>query len=129
MSLYLGRTPALTELPSSHVPELLDDFAEHDIWTPEDAGAISSEKAAASGFPPMKLHVVSCFVNSCKLSVIISDIILHLYSRRHGEDEDIALRAIRESLDDWRALSPDHLKLEPDNLPNICPPPHIVSQK
>ncbi|KAK9802157.1 putative Fungal-specific transcription factor domain-containing protein [Seiridium cardinale] len=128
MSLYLGRTPALTELPSTHAPELLDDFAEHDLWVPDDTGLAGSDKAPASGFPPMKFHVVSCFVNSCKLAVIISDIILHLYSSHHEDDGDITLRAIRERLDDWRALTPEHLKLEPDNLPSRCPPPHIVSQ-
>ncbi|KAK6078799.1 Nitrogen assimilation transcription factor nirA 3 [Seiridium cupressi] len=128
MSLYLGRTPALTELPSTHAPELLDGFAEHDLWVPDDTGPAGSDKAPASGFPPMKFHVVSCFVNSCKLAVIISDIILHLYSSHHGDDGDITLRAIRERLDDWRALTPEHLKLEPDNLPSRCPPPHIVSQ-
>ncbi|KAK6066776.1 Nitrogen assimilation transcription factor nirA 3 [Seiridium cupressi] len=128
MSLYLGRIPALTELPSTHAPELLDGFAEHDLWVPDDTGPAGSDKAPASGFPPMKFHVVSCFVNSCKLAVIISDIILHLYSSHHGDDGDITLRAIRERLDDWRALTPEHLKLEPDNLPSRCPPPHIVSQ-
>lgn len=129
MSLYLGRTPALTELPSAHAPELLDDFSEHDLWSPDVAGADDSEGAATTGFPPMKYHAVSCFVNSCKLAIIINDIILHLYSNQHGEDGGITLRAIRERLDSWRAFSPDHLKLEPDNLPSVCPPPHIVSQK
>lgn len=119
----------MTELPSVFAPELLDDFAEHELWSPDGSGLASSEKAAAAGFPPMKFHVVSCFVYSCKLAVIISDIILHLYSGQHGEDGDIILRAIRERLGDWRACAPDHLKLEPDNLPSICPPPHIVSQK
>lgn len=131
MSLYLGRTPALTELPSTHAPELLDDFAEHDLWAPEEAVVIGSgsNKGTTQGFPPMKSHAVSNFVNSCKLAVIISDIILHLYSSHRWEDGDITLRAIRGRLDDWRALTPDHLKLDPDDLPNICPPPHIVSQK
>lgn len=128
MSLYLGRTPAMTELPSVHYPELLDDFQEHDLWVPEDGSASGSDDAATPVFPPMKFLIVSCFVNSCKLSVIISDIILCLYSGRHGEDVDVASRAIRERLDSWRAHTPDHLKIDPNNVPDICPVPHVLSQ-
>ncbi|ETS77652.1 hypothetical protein PFICI_09714 [Pestalotiopsis fici W106-1] len=127
MSLYLGRMPALTELPSIHYPELLDDFQEHDLWIPDDAPTAGPDDSTPV-FPPMKFHIVSSFVNACKLAVIISDIILCLYSGRHGEDVNVASRAIRERLDSWRALTPDHLKIDPNNLPEICPVPHIVSQ-
>jgi hypothetical protein len=130
MSLYLGRTPAFTELPPNHVPELMDDFSEHELWAPEDVGPNVPEKHPAVGAcPQMKSHLVSCFTNSCKLAVIINDTILQLYTGYIGDDRDFALRRIKDRLDEWRALSPDHLKLEPNNLPNICPPPHIVSQK
>ncbi|KAI1852034.1 hypothetical protein JX265_008161 [Neoarthrinium moseri] len=128
MSLYLGRTPALIELPSVHAPELLDDYAEYALWSPEDPGP-NAEEAPSASYHPLKAYTISCFVNSCKLAVIISDIIVLLYSRTPGDDADSTLRGIRDRLDEWRALSPDHLKLQPDNFPNICPPPHIISQK
>ncbi|KAI0125266.1 fungal-specific transcription factor domain-containing protein [Xylariales sp. AK1849] len=129
MSLYLGRTPALIELPSARAPELLDDFAEHELWSPEDARPATSDGISAVTYPPMKSHVISCFENSCKLAIILSDIMLQLYSRNSVEDgSGCDLRGIRERIDEWRALTPDHLKLEPDNLPNASPPLHIVSQ-
>lgn len=130
MSLYLGRTPALVELPPTCVPELLDDFSEHDPWSPDDGKPDMPEKMpAVVPYPPMKSHLVSCFINSCKLAVIINDIILQLYTGHVGEDRDYVLREIKDRMDTWRVLSPAHLKLESNNLPNICPPPHIVSQK
>jgi hypothetical protein len=128
MSLYLGRMPTMTELPSVHYPELLDDFQEHDLWVPDDAPTAGPDDSTPV-FPHMKFHIVSSFVNVCKLAVIISDIITFLYSGRHGEDVNVASRAIRERLDSWRALTPEHLKIDPNNLPEICPVPHVVSQK
>lgn len=75
----------------------------------------------------MKAHSISCFENSCKLAVILSDIILQLYSRRGPPDMSETLR-IRERLDDWRENSPQHLKYDPELLPEFCPPPHIITQ-
>ena len=77
----------------------------------------------------MKTFSVSCFANSCKLSIIINDIIVQLYSRRNRTMTEAALKDIETRLDLWRARSPAHLRYEPDNLPDICPPPHIISQK
>jgi len=76
----------------------------------------------------MKSHAISCFENSCRLAVIINDIMLQLYSRRGTPDVDGTLRGIRDRLDDWRANSPKHLKYDPESLPEICCPPHILTQ-
>lgn len=77
----------------------------------------------------MKSHSISCFENSCKLAVIINDIILQLYSRRVTADPEGTLRGIRGRLDEWRESSPPHLKYDPYNLPDVCCPPHILTQK
>lgn len=75
----------------------------------------------------MKAHSISCFENSCKLSVILNDIILQLYSRRGSPDVDGTLQ-IKRRLDTWRENLPENLKYDPENLPAYCPPPHIMSQ-
>lgn len=77
----------------------------------------------------MKAHSVSCFEASSRLAVILNDIICQLYSRRGVTDNEDVLRGIRERLDEWRENSPAHLKYDPDNLPEVCPPPHILTQK
>jgi hypothetical protein len=64
-----------------------------------------------------------------KLSIIINDIIVQLYSRRSRTITEAALRDITRRLDRWRADSPLHLRYDPDALPKMGPPPHIISQK
>ncbi|KAL1843762.1 hypothetical protein VTK73DRAFT_2736 [Phialemonium thermophilum] len=127
MSLYLGRMPALTELPFDHTPELLDDFAENEIWSPHYQD-VNLSNVPVGGYPEMRAHSVSCFENSCKIAVILNDIICQLYARRRVVDIEQASRCIRSSLDEWRDKSPPHLKYDPDNLPEACPPPHILTQ-
>jgi len=105
----------------------VDTFAEHELWMPYHADSLN---ISIGEYPPMKNHAVSCFENSCKLSVIINDIIHELYSRRGPSDVDgNVIKGIRDQLDDWRMNSPKHLKYEPQDLPKYCPPPHILSQK
>ncbi|OGM50324.1 hypothetical protein ABOM_001034 [Aspergillus bombycis] len=128
ISLFLGRMPILQELPFDRCPELLDDSAENDLWAPYYGDQISPDKAPPAEYPPMKSHLVSSFQNVCKLAVILNDIILQLYSRRGNINMDEALNRIQERLDHWREQSPVHLRYDPDNLPQVCPPPHIITQ-
>lgn len=86
-------------------------------------------RVSAGEYPKMKAYSVSCFENSCRLAVILSDIICGLYSRREFTGNEDALKRVRERLDEWRENSPPHLKYAPDNLPDICCPPHILTQK
>ncbi len=64
ISLYLGRMPALTELPFDHTPELLDNFAENELWSPCYGDSLNLSKIPAGEYPNMKAHSVSCFENS-----------------------------------------------------------------
>ncbi|KAF5855676.1 hypothetical protein ETB97_008611 [Aspergillus alliaceus] len=128
ISLFLGRMPILQELPFDRCPELLDDSAENDLWVPYSGDQLSPDKASPGGYPPMKSHLVSSFQNVCKLAVILNDIILQLYSRRGILNMDEALNRIRGRLDQWREQSPAHLRYDADHLPQICPPPHILTQ-
>ncbi|KAE8329954.1 fungal-specific transcription factor domain-containing protein [Aspergillus sergii] len=128
ISLFLGRMPILQELPFDRCPELLDDSAENDLWAPYYGDQISPDKAPPGEYPPMKSYLVSSFQNVCKLAIILNDIILQLYSRRGNINMDEALNRIQARLDHWREQSPAHLRYDPDNLPQICPPPHIIAQ-
>ncbi|KAH8655403.1 fungal-specific transcription factor domain-containing protein [Xylariales sp. PMI_506] len=126
-SLYTGRLPAITELPQSNMG-FLDDSAELELWSPYYEDSLNLTKLPLGQYPTMRSHAVSCFANSCKLSVIINDIIIHLYSRKSRAVTETSLRDIKIRLEDWRTESPVHLRLEPNNLPSVCPPPHILSQ-
>ncbi|OAA55544.1 Transcription factor [Niveomyces insectorum RCEF 264] len=130
VSLYLGRMPTLVDLPFDSSPELLDDFAEHELWTPFYGASQNLSRVSVGAYPPMKSHAISCFENLCRLSVILCDIILQLYSRRRRSDvvNGVLIHGIRERLDAWRARTPPHLLCDPDNLPDVCCPPHILAQ-
>jgi hypothetical protein len=61
--------------------------------------------------------------------VIINDIIFNLYSRHKSAKVDETLGGIRRRLDNWREQSPPHLRYDPEDLPETCPPPHLLTQK
>lgn len=107
----------------------MDDFAENELWSPHHGESLNLSKVSVGEYPPLKTHAISCFQNSCKLAVIINDIILRLYSRATVHNADQALNDIKQRLDEWRSRTPDHLKLDPLRLPNVCPPTHILAQK
>lgn len=105
----------------------VDDSAENDLWSPLCGDGMNLSNAP--NYPAVMAHLVSSFENCCKLAVILNDILLVLYSRRGNSNADDNLKNIRSALDEWRQNSPAHLRYDSDNLPDICPPPHIFSQK
>jgi hypothetical protein len=107
----------------------VDDYTEDELWSPYYGDSINLSVLPLGQYPPMKAHSISCFENSCKLAVIISDIILHLYTKRVTPDAEESLRGIKVALESWRAQSPPHLRYDSDALPAFCPPPHILTQK
>ncbi|KAK4150002.1 hypothetical protein C8A00DRAFT_37403 [Chaetomidium leptoderma] len=128
ISLYTGRLPAVTELLHDSSLDLLDDSMELGMWAPYYGDSLNFTTLSQTHYPPRTSYAVSCFSNSCKLSIIVNDIIVQLYSRRSRTITESALRDIKARLDDWRAESPAHLQYDPDALPIVCPPPHIISQ-
>lgn len=147
ISLYTGRLPAVNELPplatldmckcQKILPEELicltrvrvDDSADNELWSPYSEDHLNLTKLAPGQYPATRSNAVSCFANSCKLSIIVNDIILQVYSRRSRPITEAALKDIKARLDLWRTQSPSHLRYDPNHLPDICPPPHIMSQK
>ncbi|KAL5461000.1 hypothetical protein PMIN07_005508 [Paraphaeosphaeria minitans] len=128
-SLYAGRLPAITELPHHSTHDIvIDDAMELEEWSPHHDDLLNLTRLAQNQYPDSKSHVVSCFANSCKLSIIINDIILQLYSPKSRTITETALRSIKMRLDIWRVELPAHLRYDPENLPSVCPPPHIISQ-
>lgn len=106
----------------------MTDTTELQMWTPY-YGDLDRANSTQMLHTPRRSHTVSCFVNSCKLSIIINDIVVELYSKRDMGITENAIVDIKQRLELWRAQSPLHLKLDPDAIIDVCPPPHIISQK
>jgi hypothetical protein len=129
ISLFLGRMPVLLDAPTEGVPILLTDTSEHEPWTPYYGSTATSKGISESQYPLYKTHAISCFEHNCRLAMIISEIIARLYSHKSSAEFNQGPRQLRERLDQWRRDLPAHLRYDPDSLPKICPPPHIVTQK
>jgi hypothetical protein len=75
---------------------LVDDYAEHELWTPH--GVVYPQ---GSGYQPTIAYSISCFRSTCRLAIIFNQILIHIYdpSKTHTDAE---LRACLQS--EGRAL-------------------------
>lgn len=119
VSLYLGRTPSLPE-PPDFDPFVPDEALEEKLWSPH----LDTYSEGVTALP-VRCFGVSCFVNFCKLVVIINEILVTVYGKKPDRDPTL-IRQIRGKLEDWWSNTPQHLRVEPTSQ---CPAPHVVSQK
>ncbi|KAL4999429.1 fungal-specific transcription factor domain-containing protein [Aspergillus recurvatus] len=125
ISLYLGRTPMLQHSGMSPDQIILDDYAEHELWSPH--GIVYPQ---GSEYPPTTAHSISCFRWMCRLSIIFNQILIHIYdpSKIHTDSElSACLHSEGQSLKQWWDDLPDFLRIETENLPQHCPPSHIAT--
>jgi len=142
LSLYLGRMPGFTPATDDVPLSFMDDFSDTDLWAPYYGETPSPDLCEAPNYPPCNGYVVSCFRELCKLCVILNDLLLSIYSseavaRRNTEDDENSAEAkaaneapfirISQSLRDWWFSLPAHLRINPDSMPSLAPPVHIMS--
>ncbi|KAL3462524.1 fungal-specific transcription factor domain-containing protein [Aspergillus heterothallicus] len=125
ISLYLGRTPTLQHHGMDPDQMIMDDYAEHELWSPHGV-----DYTDGSEYQPTTAHSISCFRSTCRLSTIFNQILLHIYdpSKTHTDTELRAcLQSEGQSLRQWWDDLPEFLKIDTGNLPPSCPPSHIVT--
>ncbi|KAH7196430.1 fungal-specific transcription factor domain-containing protein [Fusarium flagelliforme] len=126
LSLYLGRTPSLPEPPKWEpaIPETL----ETGMWPPysfvEDE--CRSVEGDAIEYTPRPAHLLLTFAHTCKISVIINDVLLNIYGSKRTRDVLEFIQSTRGRLQTWRANLPAVLNVDYKELP--CPPTHMVAQ-
>lgn len=125
ISLYLGRSPALSHSPVSPPQIIMDDSAEDELWLPHGV-----HYPEGQDYPPTQAHSVSCFTQMCRLSAIFNEILLHIYdplrSKTEQEVDDCLIREGFAMRQWWQDL-PLFLKIEAQDLPHYAPPSHIVT--
>lgn len=127
LSLYLGRTPSLPEPPKWEpaVPETL----ETGMWPPYKFA--EDECRSAEGdtieYTPRPAHLLLTFAHTCKIGVIINDILLNIYGSKRTRDVLDFIQSTRGRLQTWRANLPSVLNVDYKELP--CPPTHMVAQQ
>ncbi|ORX95656.1 fungal-specific transcription factor domain-domain-containing protein, partial [Clohesyomyces aquaticus] len=101
-SLYTGRLPSITESLDESSLESLDRSADSMDWTPYFGDSFHPCKISQSQYQPTSNHIVACFINSCKLSVIINDIITRIYHHQGQTVIEASFKDIKVRLNQWR---------------------------
>jgi hypothetical protein len=149
ISLYLGRMPGFVPPIDSKEPVFMDDFTENDPWEPY-YGFTEDPARIKTPYPPTKGRVISCFTALCRLSIILSTIMLEIYGpslvmdgpeygsprtptkavqdrlKRHSMKNSAFIK-VATQLQEWSISLSDNLRLNVEELPALSPPPHIVS--
>lgn len=141
LSLYLGRMPGFAHPATEDIPmTFMDDYSDSDLWAPYYGETPKPDHANAPNYPPCPGYVVSCFQQSCRLCVILNDLMANIYSpeaaaRRDDEENSAEAKAAHEEpfirisrdLREWYIALPGHLRINPDQMPPLAPPVHIMS--
>lgn len=142
LSLYLGRMPGFTPNTDEVPLSFMDDYSDSDLWAPYYGETPRPDIANAPSYPPCPGYVVSCFRQLCKICVILNDLMQNIYSpeaaaRREMDEEEHSAEAkaaneapfirISRDLRDWLISLPPHLRINPDQMPSLAPPVHIMS--
>ena len=142
LSLYLGRMPGFTPSTDDVPLSFMDDYSDNELWSPYYGDTPKPEAVRTPEYPPCPGYVVSCFRQLCRLCTVLNDLMHNIYSgdaaaRRDFEDEDpsIEMKAtndvpfirISRDLRDWLISLPPHLRINPDQMPQLAPPAHIMS--
>ncbi|KAI7161436.1 hypothetical protein KC316_g19841 [Hortaea werneckii] len=104
---------------------IMDDTGELDIWRPQ---GIPPHLAAI--YPPMQAHTTSCFVHICSLAEILDVVLVTMYNpvEQSSHAEVLACAASQgRKLTDWYDHLPSHLRIRVSEMPQHCPPSHIVT--
>jgi hypothetical protein len=108
--------------PPKWDPALPDD-PETELWPPYP---IPDDEALQS-YQPRPSHLLLCFAYTCKMSVIINDILFSIYGSKRTKDVLDFVQNTRERLHSWRSSLPPALHV--DYQAQTCPPTHFVAQQ
>lgn len=125
ISLYLGRSPTIQHTAVSPPHTMFDNSAENDLWVP-----FGLSGNVAGSYPPTTAHSASCFMSMCQLSVIFNQILVHMYDplfQNTVEEVEECLYTQEAAFQQWWNELPLFLRIDPNALPSISPPSHIVT--
>lgn len=83
-------------------------------------------------YPPTPAHTTTCFIQACRLSIILSEILIHMYDpigTNSWSEMQKCLDTQEPKLREWWDNLPAHLKIDVGSLPLYAPPSHIVTLK
>lgn len=122
-SLYQGRPVSLQHCDTRVSLSFLDHYEELEPWQP----FAYSDTQSYSGSPG---YSVSTFIQLCKLSLVLNEILNKVYSERSSNrsphDLIASLNTLDGQLKEWYDALPDHLRFSA-HATKVVPPPHVLS--
>lgn len=129
ISAYIGRPVAIfendfdTELPSDAEADETEGWLPHP--SPVFVGDVSESHVPRT--TPVTGHIISCFNESAKLSIILSMIMQAIYPIRPHTFRQTEFARIEQLLDKWYIDLPEHLRFDPSSPKYYSQPPHVLT--
>lgn len=115
--------------------DVLDGYTETELWEPYYGTLLKNDHNTRLPCMPVEGRLMSCFTARCKLSIILSSIMLDIYGtasaelehRRDTHSFKASFHKLRSDLNAWWLNLAPNLKLESHRLGKYSQTPHIVS--
>ncbi|KAM0753619.1 hypothetical protein T439DRAFT_377788 [Meredithblackwellia eburnea MCA 4105] len=126
ISLALGRSPTFNAYQRVR-PSFITDLSEdNNLWAPLSING--STLSTFEHYQPQKSFTMSSVKALASLTIIASEILMRFYVRRPRVDQELDfLDECEGRLKSMFAAWPKELQLITAELPEQCPPPHVVS--
>ncbi|KAI9068641.1 hypothetical protein FKP32DRAFT_1683251 [Trametes sanguinea] len=126
---YIGRPVAICERDFDTELPLEEGAEEGEVWRPHPAPPVLEDPATTrrDEVVPAAGRIISCFNESAKLSVILSQICQSIYAIRPAASRPAELARLDSMLTKWSLELPEHLRFDPAAPKVPPPPPHILT--
>lgn len=106
----------------------MDNHEDDQSWAPFGA---SPNIPAQSAFP-LPSHSLKCFAALSQVSIILNEVLLHMYDplgQNTNTEMERCYRSQSEALQDWWERLDESLRIDVKQLPELVPPSHIITLK
>ncbi|KAL1691985.1 hypothetical protein GGG16DRAFT_112695 [Schizophyllum commune] len=128
LSLSLSRKPSLrTKInPPNFSIQDSEQMKWAPFWSPSQANDWSAQHQIQQ--PPQTSWEMTCFYHTCTVYQFLDEVIENIYEhkdQRPTQMRDFVLD-LKDRMTAWQAQVPDTVYVNPDKLPLVSPPPHII---
>ncbi|TFK80053.1 hypothetical protein K466DRAFT_504549 [Polyporus arcularius HHB13444] len=124
---YIGRPVAICERDFDTELPAVEQGEDGEMWMPHGAPSVDATEGSLPEYAPVPGRVLSCFNESAKLSIVISEICQAIYSIRPSPNRPGELARLDSQLTKWLLELPEPLRYDPASPKNPPPPPHILT--
>ncbi|THH02019.1 hypothetical protein EW026_g775 [Hermanssonia centrifuga] len=129
VATYIGRPVAISETDFDTELPSVDESDELEGWVPHPTPVFLDD--ASEKHPPIVVsvpgHIISCFDESAKLSIILSMIMQAIYPIRPHSFRQTEFARVEQLLDKWFIELPEPLRFDPSSPKYLTQPPHILT--